>query len=46
MAICAIESPQHVRTSLAFLRGAFDGVVMKLPPPPPPLLDKDGAPAP
>jgi GT2 family glycosyltransferase len=45
IAICAIESPQHVRTSLAFLRGAFDGVVMKLPPPPPPLLDKDGAPA-
>jgi GT2 family glycosyltransferase len=43
--ICAVESKQHVRTSLAFLRGAFDGCTMALPPPPPPLLRPDGSPA-
>ncbi|HEY1653646.1 MAG TPA: glycosyltransferase family 2 protein [Candidatus Tumulicola sp.] len=37
-AICAVTSRAHVRASLAFVRGAFDGVRMPLPAPPPPLL--------
>jgi GT2 family glycosyltransferase len=37
-AICAVESRSHVRASLAFVRGAFDGLRLRLPDPPPPLL--------
>ncbi|MEO7202982.1 MAG: glycosyltransferase family 2 protein [Candidatus Tumulicola sp.] len=44
--ICAVQSKQHVKTSVAFVRGAIHGLTMTLPPPPPPLLDKNGAPAP
>ncbi len=36
--ICAIESRAHLKTSWAFLRGAFAGVTMRLPDPPPPLV--------
>lgn len=37
--ICAFASRARVRTSLAFVRGAFDGLRMPLPAPPPPLLN-------
>lgn len=37
-AICALHSRARGRASLAFLRGAFDGLRMPLPDPPPPLL--------
>ncbi len=37
-AICAVTSRSHARASLAFIRGAFDGLRMPLPDPPPPLL--------
>ena len=37
-AICAFESRAHARASLAFVRGALEGVTMRLPDPPPPLL--------
>jgi hypothetical protein len=36
--ICAIESRAHLRTSLAFVRGALAGLSMRLPDAPPPLL--------
>lgn len=38
VAICAVESRAHLRTSWAFLRGAFAGATMRLPDPPPPLV--------
>lgn len=38
VAICAVDSRAHLRTSWAFLRGAFAGVTMRLPAPPPPLI--------
>jgi GT2 family glycosyltransferase len=38
VAICAFSSSAHLRTSWAFLRGAFAGLTMPLPDPPPPLL--------
>ena len=37
-AICAVASRAHLRTAGAFVRGAFDGLRMPLPPAPPPLL--------
>jgi GT2 family glycosyltransferase len=37
-AICAAISRAHGRASLAFVRGAIDGVRMPLPDPPPPLI--------
>lgn len=37
-AICAVKSRAHGRASLAFARGAIDGLTMPLPAPPPPLL--------
>lgn len=39
--ICAVTSRAHGRTALAFVRGAFAGVTMRLPDPPPPLLPKN-----
>ncbi|HEY5425339.1 MAG TPA: glycosyltransferase family 2 protein [Candidatus Tumulicola sp.] len=42
VAICAVTSRAHGRTSLAFIRGALHGLTMPLPDPPPPLLAKDG----
>jgi len=41
--ICAVESRAHGRASLAFVRGAFDGLRMPLPDPPPPLLPAAGS---
>lgn len=38
VAICAFVSRAHGRASLAFVRGAIDGLAMRLPDPPPPLL--------
>lgn len=40
VAICAVTSRAHGRTSLAFVRGALAGLTMPLPDPPPPLLAK------
>ncbi|MEO6835010.1 MAG: hypothetical protein ABI231_03770, partial [Candidatus Tumulicola sp.] len=40
VAICAVTSRGHGRTSLAFVRGAFEGSTMPLPDPPPPMLPK------
>lgn len=36
--ICAANSRAHLRTSWAFLRGAYAGIAMPLPPAPPPLI--------
>lgn len=38
VAICAVESRAHFRTSWAFLRGAVAGFTMPLPAAPPPLI--------
>ena len=37
-AICFTHSRQRAKTSLAFARGAVDGITMRLPDPPPPMF--------
>jgi GT2 family glycosyltransferase len=36
--ICFVHSRQRAKTSLAFVRGAVDGITMRLPDPPPPMF--------
>jgi GT2 family glycosyltransferase len=39
-ALCAMSSRAHLRTSLAFVRGALTGLTMRLPAAPPPMLKR------